>query len=120
MVYFVISPFHDFVVQDFFLFALTIGRTSFLLARRTQSKPLCPLCRCGFISSGSYKTATGITMCMAELFKGRRVHQTAIGPECVQATFDAQRCIDAHVSLEYLAVIADLLYNVIGKFFIQA
>jgi hypothetical protein len=53
------------------------------------------------------------------LFKRRGIHQAALGPKRVQAPFDAERGVGAHVAFEYFAVIADEFDDIVSPFFVE-
>src|SRR5262249_39311109 len=51
---------------------------------------------------------------------GRRVLQATLAPELIEAAFDPERAAHADVALEALAVVTDLLDDVVGPLVVDA
>jgi len=54
-----------------------------------------------------------------QLFKWRSIHQAALRPKRVQATFDSERGVGADVAFEYFTVVADEFDDLVSPFFIK-
>ena len=55
-----------------------------------------------------------------ELLEWRRVHQAAVRPQGIEPAFNSKRGVDADVALENLAVVPDLLDDIIGELLVQS